>query len=156
MPAATAEEVFGLGAPTWLSMDAAMAHYNACNLLNLSVDETLRIGGRVAFIDASGVQLVLRVGKAGGATPWTVIRNAPTYWSRMYDGSWLEFECQEVGPKDARIIIHRNSLARFAYWRTGLRGVITELTGALSTRAYVHEQIRDTTNDSVTYAVSWA
>jgi hypothetical protein len=83
---------------------------------------------------------------------------------------WLPIEVAEVhlrsvrcdradrrrGPKDATIDIRGNSLARYAYWRTGLRGIIVELARALSTTAYAREVFaRAVVHDAVTYTLSW-
>jgi hypothetical protein len=47
-------------------------------------------------------------------------------------------------------------LARYAYWRIGLRGIIVELARALSTMAYARENpARGMVHDAVTYKLSW-
>lgn len=140
--------------PQWLPIAIAEGHYAACDTLRLSVDEMLRIGALVAPTAASGVQVVLRAARTGGATPWTALDRAPTYWGRMYDGSALVVT--KAGPKDAVITVRRNTLARFAYWRIGLRGIILGLAKALATTAVARElEQRTLGHDSVTYALSW-
>ncbi len=143
----------GVGAPSWLPVEVAESHYAACDRLGLAVDEILAIGAAVAPTAASGIQVLLRVARGGGVTPWTALENLPRYWSRMYDGSAARAEI--LGPKDAQVVVEGHPLARFAYWRTGLRGIIAELTRALSTRAYVRELSR-TRADGVIYSVAWA
>jgi hypothetical protein len=148
------DEISALGAPRWLPVRVAAAHYGACDALRLSVDEMLKIGASVSMTTASGVQVILRAARTTGATPWTVLDRAPTYWKRMYDGSGLVV--LKTGPKDATICVRRNSLSRSAYWRTGLRGIILDLTRALSTTAFARETGYDRAHDAVTYGLSWA
>lgn len=149
-----AETIADVGVPRWLPIDVAAAHYAACDAMKLSTDEMLKIGAIVAPTAASGVTVILQAARTTGADPWTALERAPTYWSRMYDGSALSVK--KTGPKDASIFIRRNALARYAYWRTGLRGIVLELARALSTAAYVREVAQGAAvHDAVTYALSW-
>jgi hypothetical protein len=149
-----AETISAVGVPQWLPIDIAEAHYAACDALGLTVDEMMKVGAIVAPTAASGVRVILRAAQTTGATPWTVLERAPTYWARMYDGS--ELSVSKTGPKDATIFVRGNALARYAYWRTGLRGIIVELARALSTMAYARESpARAMVHDAVTYKLSW-
>jgi len=149
-----AETLSAIGVPQWLPIEVAEAHYSACDALGLSHDEMMKIGAVVAPTAASGVRVILRAAATTGATPWTALERAPTYWGRMYDGSSLSVT--KTGPKDATIVIRRNSLARYEYWRTGLRGIIVELARALSTAAFAREVgAHAVVHDSVTYSLSW-
>ena len=139
MPERARERLCAVGAPSWLPIDLAWTHYATCNALGLSVDEVLAIGAKVDPVHVSGVGLVLRAARAGGVTPWAVFDNAARYWQRMYDGGRLDVARE--GPKDARLVVRGQPLVRFAYWRTGLRGIVLSLAQALSVRAYVHEEM---------------
>jgi hypothetical protein len=148
------EAITAVGVPQWLPIEVAEAHYSACDALALSVDEMLKIGAIVAPTAASGVKVILRAAQTTGATPWAALERAPIYWGRMYDGSNLSVT--KTGPKDATIVIRRNPLARYVYWRIGLRGIVVELARALSTTAYAREVARHAVvHDSVIYALSW-
>lgn len=143
-----------LGAPCWLPLRIADAHYSACDSLGLSADEMLKIGATVAPTATSGVQVVLHTARTTGATPWAVLDRAPTYWNRMYDGSALVV--LKTGPKDATISVRRNALSRSMYWRVGLRGIILQLARGLSSAAFVRETQHDAAHDAVTYGLAWA
>ena len=130
----------------------AEAHYTACDGLRLSTDEMLQIGAAVAPVHASGVSVVLRAARAGGATPWTVLHNGARYWARMYDGSAITVT--EKGPKDALIAITAQPLAASRYWRTGLRGILLALGNGLSQKAHVREMPAQG-GDEVTYSLAW-
>jgi len=132
-------------------MPVAHAHYAACDALKLSVDVMLELGAQVAPTAASGVQVILHAARTTGATPWTVMTRAPTYWGRMYEGSALIVT--ERGPKEALIAVHGNTLARYAYWRIGFRGIIASLARSLAVSVVAREVSR--TSDTVSYALSW-
>jgi hypothetical protein len=156
MPAAVRDKLFSGGAPSWFPIELVWTHYAACNSLGLSNEEVLAMGARVAPVQASGVNVILRAARAGGVTPWTVLDNAPRYWQRMYDGA--QVDVYRDGPKDARLVLSGQPLARLAYWRLGFEGVLLFLTQALSTRAYVrHELAREGSDGlpSVTYSLAW-
>jgi hypothetical protein len=147
------ERLLATGAPTWFEIAIAETHYAACDALALPSDEILQIGAAVAPVQVSGIDVVLRAARAGGVTPWTALHNIGRYWARMYDGSGAVVI--EKGPKDAHIEIFRQPLARSPYWRTGLRGIIKAVTGALAQKAYVRD-LPSQGRDGVSYLVAWA
>ena len=158
IPELMLEKISSIGVPQWLPMEVAEAHYAACDALKLGVEEMLEIGGAVAPTAASGVSIILSAARSTGATPWTILERAPTYWKRMYDGGALVIE--KKGPKDAMIDVRANALARYAYWRVGFRGIIVALARGLSTSALAREvaprgSTPDAPPDAVTYALSW-
>jgi hypothetical protein len=153
VPGRVAAALSATGAPIWLPIDLAHAHYEACDELRLSVDEILAVGAAVAPTAASGVRVVLRAARTSGVTPWTALANAPRYWSRMYDGSALRVV--KDGPKDATILVEANPLARYTYWRIGLRGIIGELARLLSSVAHAREVAVGVERDSVRYSLQW-
>lgn len=150
--AAFYERLLTMGAPTWLEIAIAETHYGACDALALSATEIMQIGAAVVPVQVSGIDVVFRAAKIGGANPWTVLHNARRYWSRMYEGSSIVVI--EKGPKDAHVEISAQPLARSNYWRTGLRGILLTLGNALSEKAYVRELPR-TAPDTAKYALAW-
>jgi len=155
VPPEVREELFGLGAPAWLPLALADAHYGACDALSLPAEEIRALGARVAPAHASGAMLLLRAAKATGLTPWSLLTNAPRYWERMYEGA--EITVHQDGPKDARIVIAGQPLARFAYWRTGFCGVLRSLTQALSMRSFVSDRVTGHGDmPIVTISCAWA
>ncbi len=145
------ERLVTLGAPTWLPVDLARAHYTACDALRLPGDEVRRISGALAPVHASGVDVLIRAARVGGLSPWAIFTRAPRYWERMYEGGALVVH--EDGPKDARLVVLGQPLAEVGYWRTGFAGILCALADALSTRAYVKETPGP---QSVSYGISWA
>jgi hypothetical protein len=150
--AAFYERILTMGAPAWLEIGIAETHYSACDALGLSATEIMQIGAAVVPVQVSGIDVVFRAARIGGANPWTVLHNARRYWSRMYEGSSIVV--LEKGPKDAHVEISAQPLARSNYWRTGLRGILQTLGNALSEKAYVRELPR-TASDTAKYALAW-
>jgi hypothetical protein len=157
LPAAVRERLFSGGAPTWFPLDLAWTHYATCNGLGLSPDEIMALGARVAPVHASGVSIILRAARANGMiSPWTVLENAPRYWARMYEGGQLDV--YRDGPKDARVVLQGQPLARLSYWRLGFQGVLQSLTQTLSSRAYARLELERDEADGppvLTLSLSW-
>jgi len=53
------------------------------------------------------------------------------------------------------VVVEGNPLAHFAYWRTGVRGIIAGLARAVATCAVARELRLDPSRESVTYSLSW-
>jgi hypothetical protein len=145
------ERLLGLGAPAWLPIELGEAHYAACDALGLRIDEIHGIAARVAPVHASGATLLARV---SGISPWTVLSNAPRFWARMYEGA--DLRVHEDGPRDARIVIAGQPLARVGYWRIGFAGVLRALTQSLAIRVHVTDRVAPGSDaPTVTFAMAW-
>lgn len=140
----------------WLPIDVAKEHYAACDGLGLRTDEVLAIGNSVGrATQKSGMSMILHTASEGGVTPWTVFANAQRFWSRLYVGSAMSVT--KHGPKDARFLAVRNPLAKYAYWRTGLRGIISAVGQPFCSKIVVAEaRPPNDRESSVGYRVSWA
>jgi hypothetical protein len=146
------EPIKALATPTWVPVTLAEAHYGACDSLDLSVTEMLAIGADSSRVNAVGVHALVGLARVGGADVWTLLDRLPTSWQLMYRGSTLTTE--KTGPKDARVTVAGNRLARFAYWRTGMRGVGEAVFRHFCTRVFIKESGR--ARDAVTFVISWA
>jgi hypothetical protein len=148
------DELLALVSPVWVRMELAEAHYAACDALGLSTTEMLEIGAEVSRIDAAGAHVLIGIARAGGITPWSVLSRLPASWNRMYQGS--AFRWTKAGPKEANIVLAGNRLARFSYWRVGVRGVGEGLFKQFCSRVYIKEVAERRTLDSASYVISWA
>jgi hypothetical protein len=150
------EAILYTPAGVWMPIAAGEAHYAACDRLALSPEEILAMGNAVArFTQKTVLALALRLAHETGTTPWMILDQTPRLWARLYQGSALSLH--KVGPKDAELHFVGNSLARFAYWRTGLCGIIHALVEPFATKSYVREMIVARAEDHpVAYRVSWA
>jgi len=144
-------EITALRAPAWVPVALAETHYAACEALGLSTAEKIAIGTDVSRVDALGVHMLIGLARAGGVDMWSILDRLPSSWNRMYQGSFIHVE--KVGPKDARIFVTANSLARFDYWRVGLRGVGEGLFRRFCSRVYARELTAQRTADSAWFTV---
>jgi hypothetical protein len=143
-------------AGVWQPVAISEAHYDACERLALPAEEILAMGNAVArFTQKTVLALTLRLAHETGVTPWMILDQTPRLWARLYQGSAMALV--KVGPKDAELHFVGNPLSRFAYWRTGLCGIIHALAEPFATKAYVREKIVARADDHpVAYRVSWA
>jgi hypothetical protein len=147
------DDIKALAAPTWVPVSLAEAHYGACDSLRMSVTEMLAMGAESSRVNAVGVHALVGLARVGGADVWTLLDRLPSSWKLMYLGGDLQTE--KTGPKDARVFCTGNCLARFAYWRTGMRGVGESIFRHFCTRVFIKESDRRS-KDSVTFSISWA
>jgi Protein of unknown function (DUF2378) len=154
IPAAHKEALLHAVAATWVSLDAARAHYAACDSLGLSSEQQVR-AGRTTFEGARSTLLGTAVGLARGAgvTPWQVLPMLQRMWDRGCDGGGIMVV--RTGPKDAHIDVVQCELLASPHMRNGLRGLVAAILELFCTRAYVTER-RPNGAASVYYRVQWA
>lgn len=148
------DPLLALASPAWVPIALAEAHYEACDALGLSVTDMLEIGAEVSRIDAAGAHVLIGIARAGGITPWSFLDRLPTSWDRMYQGG--AFRVTKAGPKEAHVVLAGNRLARFGYWRVGVRGIGEALFRQFCSRVYIKEAVTRRTVDSASYIISWA
>jgi hypothetical protein len=141
-------------AATWLPLDAALAHYAACDALGLSPEQQVQ-AGRSTFDGARGTILgtAVRMARGAGVTPWQALPLTQRFWDRGCDGGAVGVV--RTGPKDAEVKLVQCSLLGSSYFRNGLRGLFAALVELFCTRAYVTERRRDGMT-GVEYRLQWA
>ena len=138
----------------WLPVTVAEAHYAACDSLALPASDVLTMGNAFGVAMAKTRFAVLaKLAKEGGATPWTIMPHTPRIWSKMYRGGAIGVT--KLGPKEARFEVVATSLARFTYWRTALRGILTTVLGPFCKTVLAREVPGSTNAMRVGYRVSW-
>ncbi|HEX8794315.1 MAG TPA: hypothetical protein VF765_25400 [Polyangiaceae bacterium] len=122
----------------WVPVDSALAHYAACDALNLPESSQVDFGKRsVERVGQSMVGTAIRMAKQVGATPWTFIPHIQRFWARGYDGGGLA--AYKLGPKDARLDLVQCDLCESPFFRRALRGWVTHLILLFCSTVYVHE-----------------
>ena len=148
------EEIFSVVAGTWVPMDLAMTHYRACEALELPPSRLYEIGfsagGRV---QGTVLGIVLRLAKSTGATVWTAFTQIQKLYDRVFNQGGA-VSVIKLGPKEARIEFIQVPLCEMAYFRGGLRGIITAGAELFCRKAIIRET--NATKASVTYRASWA
>jgi hypothetical protein len=149
------EAVLNAVVGVWLPIEVCVAHYAACDALQLPSGEIIAIG-REATTQVHGTVLAtfVRLAKGAGATPWTVLGRLQDLWIRIWMGGGV---CvTKLGPKEARIELGGWPLAESNYCRIAMRGVIPALTDLFCTKSYATEITPLTSRTTLGYCLSWA
>jgi len=120
-------------AGVWLPMEICLAHYRACDALELSI----------AF----------RIAREAGVTPWTMLKTFPVEFDRQWRGGACGIF--RIGPKDARVELIGFPVSVIPYARNGLRGMAAGLSELVCTKCYVHDIRELCTPTSIGYRVAW-
>jgi len=148
------ETLLGAIAGTWLPMDAALAHYRACDSLGLTAEQQVQ-SGRSTFDGARGTLLgtAVRLARGAGLTPWTELPLLQRFWDRGFDGGAVSVT--RAGPKDAHTTLVHCAVIASPYFRNGLRGLLTALMELTCTKAYVTDR-RPVSESTLSFRVQWA
>lgn len=155
LPASFHPALFEAIAGTWMPLDAALAHYAACDSLGLSANEQLA-NGRQTF-ERTGATLfgtMLRMAKGAGVTPWTFLPHLQRFYERGYDGGAVAVF--KLGPKEARCEIAESALCDSRYYRNAVRGLLGVMVEMFCRKAYVVELPQRHGPHSMTLRVQWA
>lgn len=155
LPEPLREEMMALTAGSWLPAQTAVAHYLACDRLPLDDAERVAIGADVARrVQHSLLDLLVRLSREGGATPWSVITRAEKLRVQTWKGGGLR--ALKTGPKDVHLAWHMQPCAQSTHFRLGFVGIVKGLFELFCRRAYVSEDRR--AGDAMTVAItgSWA
>jgi hypothetical protein len=126
----------GTVAGSWVTLALAMAHYRACEALQLQHFDAMSIGVEVGGRAHESVLLgVKHLAVAVGVTPWTLIAQYDRLWARSFDGGG--FRVLRAGPKDAVIEVQQNPLAASSYFRSTFCGVNLAALNLMTKKAFV-------------------
>jgi hypothetical protein len=96
---------------------------------------------------------VVRMAKAAGVTPWTVLPQYGRLYSRgVQGGAAAVFK---IGPKEARIEIVQCELFDIPYFRTAFRGVLQSIAGLFARTSLIHD-VPTKEPGTATYRSQWA
>ena len=138
LPAAYHQTILESVAGVWLPMEAAKAHYLACDGLGLSLEEQLAVGRAVGGrAQASLLATVVKTARGAGVTPWSIMPQLNRLWMRGIDGGGCAVT--RLGPKEARAEFVACELLDIAYFRNGLRGILLGSSTLFCKKAYIHE-----------------
>ena len=147
--------IFEAVAGTWIPIEVAVAHYDACATLGLSHDAQLALGRLAgAKIQATILGTAVRMAREAGVTPWTAMPHFQRFWNRAFDGGGLLIE--KRGPKEVHMEVHRAANADCIYWRAALSGLGTGLLELFCRKAYMRETTRTRVPGFATFRIQWA
>jgi hypothetical protein len=141
----------------WLPVRLAIAHYRACEALELSSEEQLEMGRRVgAKIQGTILGTLVVVGKQAGMTPWVFLERLDRLYERLAVGGGVAV--LRLAEKDALVEIYKAPVFETAYFLTAWQGVIEGICALFCTRAFVKANVRPgrLAAEKTTYTISWA
>ena len=155
LPLACHEAIVHAVPAEWVEIRLAMEHYRACDRLALSRATVAKRGVAISdSIQASLLDIVVRLAKGAGITPWTVFDQYPRIWARVYMGGAIAVN--KVGPKEAIIEIVGVPLLEFDYFRQGLKGVLSNINGKFCRKGYMSDVANHATTSSAVLRYAWA
>lgn len=149
------DTIFGAIAPSWLPIDVALAHYEACEALELSEPQMLAIGEATGDrMQGPFMETLTRAARNMGVTPWVLLKRFDVLWGRLLQGG--SFELTKVGPKDLTIEVRNALLPRIPYFRAGFCGVVRAGYKYVGARvAYVRVSQWDAARDRLVMRAAW-
>jgi hypothetical protein len=139
----------------WIPVDAALAHYTACDELELGDEQQLALGKLTGHGLRQHLTRVAGMLSRGlGVTPWLMFEQFPRFWKRSFDGGG--FAITKHGPKEAEILYTHCKLLESPYFRGALRGVAVGLLESATRRCLMSELgPRHAKPHEAKYRISW-
>jgi hypothetical protein len=154
LPAELHEPILTAVAGATVELSIATRHYQTCDSLGLTPEEVQQNGKRVGEkVNASMLATAAALARGAGVTPWVGLQAMSKLWARLFDGGNLCI--LKVGPKDARVIVEKVSLARIAYFRHSFIGVNYVGFELFTRRVVVQDRYSPKTPEVLEYQASW-
>lgn len=155
LPPAYLSTITSTVAGTWIPIDVGVAHYRACDALDLPPEEQLEMGGEVVRnLQKTFIGAVLKAASSGvGVTPFVGLQKFTTIYSRSIKGGGARVV--RVGPKDVRVEFVGLPLAGVRYFRVAYRGFIQAGCEFFARRVVVAELAAFLSPTTVAYRIAW-
>lgn len=115
----TLEDLLSRVAPGWVPVDLAMAHYKACDDMNLSTEELSAMGRSVGErIQETTLVSAAKTSRDENFDPWQVEAQLHRMWQRLYRGGSIQVT--KLGSKEKLIEQRGYPMNRFHYYRQAL------------------------------------
>jgi hypothetical protein len=143
-------------APEWLPIELGLAHYEACDRLDVDDDLLGIIGeGTGQRVQSTLLATSAKLAQTVGMTSSVAAHSFSRIWPRLFQGGSIEFV--KVGPKDSRLEVRAAVLSRSRYFRAALcgnlRAAFKLVAGARV--AYTKAQPYDASRDRFVVVLSW-
>jgi hypothetical protein len=141
-------------AGVWLPIDAAVAHYEACEALRLDASDQLAIAMEVGDrVHGTFLGMMVRMAKTAGVTPWPALAQSAKLYGRLFCGGGIAVT--PAGPKDARVDLVGNALCAIEYFRVGVRGVYQAALQLFCRRVTTFEHPLRRSPNAMAIRISW-
>jgi hypothetical protein len=139
----------------WLPMEAALAHYEACDAVGFTREEQIAIGNEVGDrVHGTFLGVMVRSAKTAGVTPWLALGYSQKLFDRLFEGGG-GIQVTKLGPKEARVDLVGVALLRVSYFRNGFRGLYQAGIGLFCEKVYTHEIGRSQSTAELALRISW-
>jgi hypothetical protein len=138
----------------WVPTALLLAHYRACDTLELSPRQAAEYGRAVlektreTWLGTMG-----RLAREAGATPWTLVPHFQRFWDRGYQGGAIRVV--KTGPKDARCDVIEVPLCDVVYYRHATLGLVSAVLDLFTSKAYVSAMPQRGPGE-MTFRMQWA
>jgi hypothetical protein len=155
LPPRQLDTILSSAAGVWLPIDVGVAHYAACDTLDIPLDEQLAIGGEVVHaMQKTFLGGVLKSASSGiGISPIAGLEKFTTLRSRSVQGGGARIV--RLGPKDVRIDFVGERFAEVRYFRVAYRGFIQAGCEFFSRRVVVAELEAFRSPTTLGYRIAW-
>jgi hypothetical protein len=110
-------------APSWMPIEAGLAHYGACEALMLPMSEQVAMGEAVGDrIQGSFLSTLMKSARSAGLNPMILLMQFDRLYARLFQGGSIQLV--KTGPKDIDIEVRGLPLVRFPYFRIAFTGVV--------------------------------
>ncbi len=155
LPPRRLDEIVSSGSGVWLPIEVGIAHYQACDALDIPMDEQLVLGGEVVHVmQKTFLGSVLKSASAGmGISPLTGLEKFTSLRARSVKGGGARV--MRFGPKDVRIDFVGEPFAAIRYFRVAYRGFIQAGCEFFSRRVVVAELDAFRSPSTLGYRIAW-
>ena len=141
--------------PGWIPIELALAHYQACEDLRLSISEITALGLRVGdrLQETSLVSPAKKLRDAG-VDLWAEVKALQRMRERLYNGG--SGQIVKIGPKEMLVEYRGFVLSRFHYHRHAQIAVLRAAYSSVGARITQLKAVHySEPRDEVTYRVCW-
>jgi hypothetical protein len=142
-------------ASSWVPIDAAVAHYRACDRLQLDPEDIRAIGretGRIIY--SATVAVVMKLSSQFGTSPLAILRNLDRFSERTWQGGG-GFEVELLGPKEAEVLWFGQPCGVVPYFRDGFGAFLCGTFEPLCRMSYYRVVRPPEGTRAIAYRFSW-
>jgi hypothetical protein len=142
-------------APSWMPIEVAVAHYAACEALELPLSEQVAMGEAVGDrIQGSFLTTLMKSARAAGYNPLILLSQFDRLYGRLFQGGSVQLT--QTGPKDADVEVRGMQTTRSPYFRIAFTGVVRAgiLFSGVRT-GYVKQGAYNAGSDTLVMHTSW-
>jgi hypothetical protein len=142
-------------APTWLPIEAGLAHYLACDKFGLDDAALEKIGQGVGEkLQSTLMGVAAKMARSSGLSPEVATTAFGKLWPRVCQGG--SFQVSKPGPKDMTIELRAAVLPKSRYFRGTFIGNVRAAYKLIGTRTlYIKQLPYDEKRDVFTVQVSY-